>query len=314
MPLHTKGLLSTLIVSDHHRAGNTPLRNGGIPQRPRLVRSNQRVRQCRNISSCIDISHTGAQLIVNENAPLLLHRNTTMFCEAHSRLCTCTCENQLTGDHLLMIGDHACDGTNASHNAGDLRFQMDSNATTAESVEHEIGGCLVKDMRHQGLATHQPMYMNTPMEQAGDSLNSMGAPTDHNCVGHFSDTAAEVKVILQTVEGEHAIKVTTLNMLRQFYRTATGSNQKRIIAKSTPAIQADVLVLSMNSLHVSIDNMDPLDALGSRGIREQLLTGQLIDGKLFQRRRVDCRMNLIRHNHNALVRSKATSFYGCSQA
>src|SRR5438105_3790318 len=107
------------------------------------------------------------------------------------------------------------------------------------------------------------MHMDATGKQALDGLNCMGTTSNHDCLAHFAQAAAQVEVILQTMQRNHAVEMPSREISGETVWGASRRQQQRLIAKATITGQRDIFSPRMNLFYVGRHNMDTLLPLGS---------------------------------------------------
>src|SRR5882762_9431656 len=102
----------------------------------------------------------------------------------------------------------------------------------------------------------------------------MWAASDHHRLFHLRESPFQVKIILQTVKRQDAIKIAPRQVSGQAGRSTTRGNEQAIIAKAAPSRKTHIFTRSANFLNVSIDDMNRLSALGPCRISKQLFACQ----------------------------------------
>src|SRR5260370_13582275 len=110
------------MMSCHYRGGGATLQHRGIPLGLRLKFARLRVFACGDITDGIDVAHTGTKLLIDIYTRAVHHGGSAVLREGSDGRCTGTHHHQLTGNHFIVVSDHANDGTNSATNTNDLSF------------------------------------------------------------------------------------------------------------------------------------------------------------------------------------------------
>src|SRR5579884_3577758 len=111
------------------------------------------------------------------------------------------------------------------------------------------------------------------------------------------------------MQREDTVEIAPGQIKRQTCGSAAGGDEQVIVAKTAPARETNIFVLSADALNARIDDMDHLRAFGSGRIGQQLFARQLPNRKLLERGRIDRWMALICDNSNTLIGSQAARLY-----
>src|SRR6266699_4980226 len=107
----------------------------------------------------------------------------------------------------MLIRDHSGDNADSANDTHHFSFGVHAGPRAPYTLDDHVGCRTIQHTRQKGLTANQPVDINAPVQQAHDGFNSMWAATDHHGLIYAAQAAAQVKIVIQTMECKHAIEI-----------------------------------------------------------------------------------------------------------